>query len=153
MVPCFVSMMSSGAVFCQQSALESKVTLCAIGRHPILQLVAQRQQWPVWAAPDLRLCCGGRQQHVHCMCMLCVWLPGNINKGMQLICTPLVPPSPSPPSTNLSLDPPSSSPSFLLFPPPPPPPPSLSLSFLLFLPPLLIHLTVSKGNISLRVQV
>ena len=28
-------------------------------------------------------------------CACCVWLPGNIHKGMQLICTPLVPSSPS----------------------------------------------------------
>ena len=120
----------------------------AIGRHPILQLVAQRQQWPVWAAPDLRLCCGGRQQHVHCMCMLCVVARQypqryaiNLNTtsatlpfpsllkslpGPSLLLSLL---SPVPPSPSLSLD----SPSF--FPSP-------------FSPPVI----ASKGNISLHVQ-
>ena len=120
----------------------------AIGRHPILQLVAQRQQWPVWAAPDLRLCCGGRQQHVHCMCMLCVVARQypqryaiNLNTTSAIL--------PFPPSSNLSLDPPSSSPSFLLFLPPPVSPSTLPPFFPSpFSPPLI----ASKGNISLHVQ-
>ena len=64
-------------------------------------------------------------------CACCVWLPGNTHKGMQLFCTPLLPLSPSPPSSNLSLDPPSSSPSFLLFLPPPVSPSPFSCSSLL----------------------
>ena len=94
-------------------------------------------------------------------CACCVWLPGNTHKGMQLICTPLVPSSPSlPPQISpWTLPPPlppfscSSLPqslprpslllslSFLLYMYLPPPfsplidPPSSSPSFLLFFPP------------------
>ena len=73
----------------------------------------------------------GRQQHVHCMCMLCVVARQYPQRyAINLHTTSAI--LPFPPSSNLSLDPLSSSPSFLLFLPPPVSPSTLppSLPFL-----------------------